>query len=202
MRRRATAGMLFVGLLLSPSGASAHDARPDIPYVESAVAAVSAHAEWRVVNGNRVTRYAAWGVRIVAPEYYSDVHTDVGVLRRQCTLRADRGGDCNFRPRDGVDSEIDFLWDPTLSQINLTFKYRNHTHSVTWVGRGEHQVSHGAAVSPPLYGISPIVSRSATASGTIYGDAVGRKGLVREETHVWQGGLLLSWVPVVSGELN
>ena len=195
--RGASAALVLAASLWPTSSASATtDAGPDIPFVESAIAAISAHAEWRVVQGRQVTRYAAWGVRFAAPEYYSEVRTDVGVLRRRCSLRVDRAGGCNFRPKDGVDSEIDFLWDPTLSEINLTFKYRGQMHSVTWLGQGEHQVRPNAEPVPPFVALGATVSRSATASGTIYGDSVGRKGLIQEETHIWQGGHVWNWIPV------
>jgi hypothetical protein len=154
----------------------------------------SAHAAWEVVEGRHVTRYAAWAVRYVSDVYPGQVHTDVGVLRRRCRMPVFKAGGCQFRPKDGVDENVDLFWDPSLSEVRLSFTYRNHDHAVTWVGRGDHSVDPAAHAPPGFVGVSGYVSRRATASASIYGDRVGRKSIVPGETYMWQGGFTWKWI--------
>lgn len=155
---------------------------------------VSAHAEWKVHEGRFVTRYAAHAVRFVSDVYPGEVHTDVGVLRRRCRMVTFKAGGCEFRPKDGVDENVEILWDPSLSEVTLNFTFRDHDHAVQWRGHGDHDVRPTVHQPPGLVGVSAYVVRSATATGSIYADRVKANNVVKGETYMWEGGFTWKWV--------
>jgi hypothetical protein len=176
--------------LVAPGPAQARPPGDDALFVYG----VSAHAEWEVVDGAFVTRYAAHAVRFVSDVYPGEIHTDVGVLRRRCRVTELERARCNFRPKDGVDENVEVAWDPTLSEVKLSFTYRGHDHAVVWHGEGDHTVRPGVYEPPGLVGASAYIVRSATASGSIYGDRVTTKNVLRDETYMWEGGFTWRWI--------
>jgi len=155
---------------------------------------VSALAEWRVFEGRFVTRYSAYAARFVTDAYPGEVRTDVGVMRRRCLVSALERDDCQFRPKDGVDENVQVEWDPALSEVKLSFTYRNHDHHVVWRGEGDHTVRPHVYQPPTLVGASAYVIRRATASGSIYGDRVRARTVLHDETYMWEGGFAWQWI--------
>lgn len=191
LRRTATTLVAAVLVaLVSPAAAHAQPGRNDTLFVFG----VSAHAEWRVFEGRFVTRYSAHAVRFVSDAYPGEFHTDVGVMRRRCLVAALQRDDCQFRPKDGLDENVQVEWDPALSDVELSFTYRNHDHHVVWRGEGEHTVRPRVYEPPTLVGASAYVIRRATASGSIYGDRVRANTVLEDETYMWEGGFAWQWI--------
>jgi hypothetical protein len=191
--RHRTAAGLVAGVLLglaSPASVQAQPLRDSALFVFG----VSAHAEWEVYEGRFVTRYAAHAVQFVSDMYPGQVHTDVGVMRRRCLVTALERARCQFRPKDGVDENVEVVWDPLMSEVSLTFRYRNHDHEVEWRGEGDHAVRPRVHTPPGLVGASAHVIRRATAQGSIYGDRVRTQSVLEDETYMWEGGFVWEWI--------
>ena len=115
-------------------------------------------------------------------------------MRRRCLVSALKRGGCQFKPKGGVDENVEVVWDPSLSEVTLTFTYRNHEHEVLWRGHGDHTVRPRVYEPPGLVGASAYVIRSATASGSIYGDNIKTTNVLQGETYMWEGGSTWRWI--------
>jgi hypothetical protein len=190
--RRAVPTLVAAALmaLVSPTPAQAQPGGNDTLLAFG----VSALAEWRVFDGPFVTRYSAHAARFVSDAYPGEVHTDVGVMRRRCRVSALEREKCQFRPKDGVDENVQVEWDPALSEVKLSFTYRNHDHRVVWRGEGDHTVRPHVYQPPTLVGASAYVIRRATASGSIFGDRVRASTVLQDETYMWEGGFAWQWI--------